>query len=160
MPDVFAGPYVDLQPELAFVVESGGPESSGRVVGYVIAAADTRAFVDRVRSDWVSEFEAKYCPPTLADAPIVAMGTDPERMLIPEVDEFPAHLHINLLPEVQGRGLGRVLIDRLRAELAARGIRGLHLTMDPDNLPARSFYDRLGFVELPSGALGINTLAE
>ena len=31
------------------------------------------------------------------------------------------------------------------------------LTMDPANLPARAFYDRLGFVELPSGALGIST---
>lgn len=154
MPDVFAGPYVDYQPDLAFVVEK-----DSRVVGYVIAVANTRAFVDRVRADWVPGFEARYLPPTPADAPIVAMGIDPERMLIPEVDEFPAHLHIDLLPEVQGLGLGRALIEMVLEELAARGIPGLHLTMDPANLPARAFYDRLGFVELPSGALGINTLA-
>lgn len=154
MPDVFAGPYVDFQPDLAFVVEK-----DSRVVGYVIAVADTRAFVERVRARSVPAFEARYVPAAPADAPIVAMGIAPERMLIPEVDEFPAHLHIDLLPEVQGLGLGRALIDRLREELAARGIPGLHLTMDPANLPARAFYDRLGFVELPSGALGINTLA-
>lgn len=152
MPDVFAGPYLEFQPDLAFVVDVGG-----RVAGYVIAAADTRAFVERVRQEWVPTFASKYPEPSPTDAPIVAMGVDPERMLVPEVDEYPAHLHIDLLPELQGQGCGRALIDTLRAELARRGIPGLHLTMDPANLPARAFYDRLGFVELPSGALGIST---
>ncbi len=152
MPDVFAGPYLEFQPDLAFVVDVGG-----RVAGYVIAAADTRAFVERVRQEWVPTFASKYPEPSPTDAPIVAMGVDPERMLVPEVDEYPAHLHIDLLPELQGQGCGRALIDTLRAELARRGIPGLHLTMDTANLPARAFYDRLGFVELPSGALGIST---
>lgn len=152
MPDVFAGPYLAFQPDLAFVVDVGD-----RVAGYVIAAADTRAFVERVRQEWVPTFASKYPEPSPTDAPIVAMGVDPERMLVPEVDEYPAHLHIDLLPELQGQGCGRALIDTLRAELARRGIPGLHLTMDPANLPARAFYDRLGFVELPSGALGIWT---
>ena len=152
MPDVFAGPYLEFQPDLAFVVDVGG-----RVAGYVIAAADTRAFVERVRQEWVPTFASKYPEPSPTDAPIVAMGVDPERMLVPEVDEYPAHLHIDLLPELQGQGCGRALIDTLRAELARRGIPGLHLNMDPANLPARAFYDRLGFVELPSGALGIWT---
>ncbi|HOT33260.1 MAG TPA: GNAT family N-acetyltransferase [Rhodoglobus sp.] len=152
MPDVFAGPYLAFQPDLAFVVDVGD-----RVAGYVIAAADTRAFVERVRQEWVPTFASKYPEPSPTDAPIVAMGVDPERMLVPEVDEYPAHLHIDLLPELQGQGCGRALIDTLRTELARRGIPGLHLTMDPANLPARAFYDRLGFVELPSGALGIST---
>ena len=152
MPDVFAGPYLAFQPDLAFVVDVGD-----RVAGYVIAAADTRAFVERVRQEWVPTFASKYPEPSPTDAPIVAMGVDPERMLVPEVDEYPAHLHIDLLPELQGQGCGCALIDTLRAELARRGIPGLHLTMDPANLPARAFYDRLGFVELPSGALGIST---
>ena len=152
MPDVFAGPYLAFQPDLAFVVDVGD-----RVAGYVIAAADTRAFVERVRQEWVPTFASKYPEPSPTDAPIVAMGVDPERMLVPEVDEYPAHLHIDLLPELQGQGCGRALIDTLRTELARRGIPGLHLTMDPANLPARAFYDRLGFVELPSGALGIAT---
>jgi len=151
MPDVFAGPYLAFQPDLAFVVDVGD-----RVAGYVIAAADTRAFVERVRQEWVPTFASKYPEPSPTDAPIVAMGVDPERMLVPEVDEYPAHLHIDLLPELQGQGCGRALIDTLRTELARRGIPGLHLTMDPANLPARAFYDRLGFVELPSGALGIS----
>lgn len=154
MPDVFAGPYLEFQPDLAFVVDSGD-----RVAGYVIAAADTRDFVRRVRAEWLPAFAEKYREHEPADDWVVAMGLDPERMLVPEVDAYPAHLHIDLLPELQGQGWGRALIDTLRAELVSRGIPGLHLTMDPANTAARAFYDRLGFVELPSGALGI-TLAE
>lgn len=71
-------------------------------------------------------------------------------MLIPEVDEYPAHLHIDLLPGLQGRGVGRQLIGTLQAALLDRGIRKLHLTMDPTNLGARAFYEHLGFHELPS----------
>ena len=105
MPDVFAGPYLAFQPDLAFVVDVGD-----RVAGYVIAAADTRAFVERVRQEWVPTFASKYPEPSPTDAPIVAMGVDPERMLVPEVDEYPAHLHLDLLPELQGQGCGLSLI--------------------------------------------------
>jgi ribosomal protein S18 acetylase RimI-like enzyme len=155
MPDVFAGPYLEFEPGLAFVVDTGE-----RVAGYIIAAGDTRAFVERVRGEWLPYFATRYShvdPPVTGEDEIIHMGFTPERMLIPEVDEYPAHLHIDLLPELQGNGLGRQLIDTLRAELASRGIPRLHLTMDPANTPARAFYDRLGFRRLPSGALGIET---
>ncbi|MGX5680904.1 GNAT family N-acetyltransferase [Schumannella luteola] len=152
LPDVFAGPYVDLEPESAWVVDDGS-----RVIGYVVAAADTPSFVSSYREHWLPGFAAKYAVATAADEPIIRMGLDPERMLVPEVSAYPAHLHIDLLPQAQGHGLGRALIDTLRADLHRRGIPALHLTMDPANTNARAFYDRLGFVELPSGSLGIAT---
>ena len=71
-------------------------------------------------------------------------------MRIAELAEYPAHLHIDLLPELQGQGFGRRLIDTLRAALAARGVPAVHLGMDAANTGARAFYDRLGFHELPS----------
>ena len=153
MPDVFAGPYLDLQPDLAWVIDTGT-----RVAGYVIAAADTRAFVARLRDEWLPGFASKYREHSSADEWVVALGLDPERMLVPEVDDYPAHLHIDVLPELQGHGWGRTLIETLRGELGRRGVPGVHLTVDPANLPARAFYHRLGFVELPSGALGSASL--
>ncbi len=50
----------------------------------------------------------------------------------PNAAEYPAHLHIDLLPETQGQGLGRGLMETLFAELTRRGVRGLHLGIDPD----------------------------
>ncbi len=160
IPDVFCGPYLDLDADSAFVVDVGG-----RVAGYVIAAPDTREFVRRHRAEVLPAFAARFPfvehPQTSQDA-IVNLGNTPERMLVPELDDYPAHLHIDLLPELQGLGMGRRLIDTLRASLAARGIRGVHLVMDAQNVGARAFYDRLGFVELGSSTeespvLGIAT---
>ncbi len=49
MPEVFALPYVEYAPELAFVVDDG---RDGRAVGYVIGVADTRAFVEWWKREW------------------------------------------------------------------------------------------------------------
>ncbi len=40
LPDIYAGLYIELEPELAFVVDDGGT-----AVGYMIGSADTAAFV-------------------------------------------------------------------------------------------------------------------
>jgi ribosomal protein S18 acetylase RimI-like enzyme len=162
IPDVYAGPYLDFDPGLAFVLDTG----SG-AVGYVIATADTRAFVRRYRSEWLPGFEKKYPMPEPETVPervaaMIQSGYQPERMLLPEVDEYPAHLHIDILPGHQGAGWGRALMDTLLDALAERGVGAVHLTMSPTNTAARAFYDRYGFAELPSSrpnapALGIRT---
>ncbi len=154
MPEVFALPYVTYAPDLAFVVDDG----HGRAVGYVIAVADTRAFVEWWRREWAPGFRARHPQPGPAtghdpgftEAQLLDAGANPERMLIAELDDYPAHLHIDLLPELQGQGFGRRLIDTLRSALADRGVPGVHLGMDAANIGARAFYDRLGFHELPS----------
>ncbi len=162
IPDVYAGPYLEFEPDLAFVLDTGS-----RVAGYVIAAANTRKFVQRYRDDWLPRFTAKYPRPDPGTVPIhvsqmIDSGLRPERMLIPEVDEYPAHLHIDILPELQGAGWGRALMSTLLDTLADRGVQKLHLSMSPANTGARAFYDRLGFAELPSSTptgpvLGIST---
>lgn len=153
MPEVFALPYVEHDPSLAFVVEH-----DGRVVGYVLGAADTRAFVEWWRREWAPGFVARHpvvgAPtghrPSFTEAQLLEAGAEPDRMLVVELDEYPAHLHIDLLPEAQGRGLGRRLIELLRDALRSRGVPGVHLGIDPANTSARAFYLRLGFHELPS----------
>ena len=128
MPEVFALPYVEYAPELAFVVDDG---REGRAVGYVIGVADTRAFVEWWKREWGPGFRRRHPapgPPTgrdpgFTEAQLIEAGVNPDRMLIAEVDAYPAHLHIDLLPELQGQGMGRRLIDTLRAALADAGRR-------------------------------------
>jgi GNAT superfamily N-acetyltransferase len=82
----------------------------------------------------------------------------PERMILPELADYPAHLHIDLLPQVQGQGLGRQLMRTYLGALRDRGVPRVHLAMGAGNAPARAFYDRLGFTELARPVPGLVVL--
>ncbi|MFC7645762.1 GNAT family N-acetyltransferase [Streptosporangium lutulentum] len=73
----------------------------------------------------------------------------PERMVLPELAAYPAHLHIDLLPEHQRKGHGRALMNTFLDALHRRGTEAVHLGMVSANTRARAFYDRLGFHEIP-----------
>lgn len=160
MPDLFAGPYLELEPELAFVVDDGT-----RVVGYVLGTADTARWAAEHRARWLPKVAARHplpAHPTTPEERMVDLLHHPERNVRPELADHPAHLHVDLLPQAQGRGLGRVLIRTFLAALRERGVPALHLGMVPTNVRARAFYEHLGFVELPVRAddvvyLGIRT---
>jgi ribosomal protein S18 acetylase RimI-like enzyme len=141
--DVFAAPYVVLEPELAHVVDDG----TGTAVGYILGTADTERFVRRYRAEWIPAIEGRYGNDP-RDQSMLALHHDPERMLVPELAPYPAHLHIDLLPETQGKGLGRGLMTAFLAGLRAAGVARVHLGMVPTNTGARAFYDRLGFREI------------
>jgi ribosomal protein S18 acetylase RimI-like enzyme len=148
MGDLFAVPYATLEPEHAYVLDNG----TGHAVGYIVGTADTRRFVDRYRREWIPS-TAERCPvpaepPMTLDDVMLSFHHAPERMLIPEVGEYPAHLHIDLLPQWQGRGWGRQLIARFLQSLSEAGVPAVHLGMLTANTSARAFYDRLGFLEL------------
>lgn len=63
-------------------------------------------------------------------------------------NEYPAHLHIDVLPEYQRMGVGHQLVDTLCAHLKAKGISGVMLTTGKDNVKGRGFYNKYGFTEL------------
>jgi ribosomal protein S18 acetylase RimI-like enzyme len=147
LPEIFAGPYLTLEPALAFVVEDGDTP-----VGYIIATADTALFAERFRREWLPTVAGRYPErpgePQTPDAGMVRLLHTPERMIVAEVADYPAHLHIDLLPGYQRAGYGRALTETLAEELRRRSVPGLHVCMVTENTPARAFYDRLGFEEI------------
>lgn len=148
LPSIFAEPYAVLEPELAFVVEDGG-----RAVGYVLGTADTAAFCRRFREEWLPRVAARYPAPAGPPASPTEVMCDllhrPERMVLGELDAYPAHLHIDLLPGHQRQGHGRRLMTAYLDALRVRRVTGVHLGMVTANTPARAFYDRLGFHQIP-----------
>ncbi|MFD1147370.1 GNAT family N-acetyltransferase [Saccharothrix hoggarensis] len=146
MPTIFAWPYTDLEPSLAFVADDGE-----RAVGYVIGTADTPSFVSRFESEWLPKVSDRYPPvdrPATPTDEMVWLLHHPRRMVVPELADYPAHLHIDLLPEHQRSGHGRALMTAFLGALAFQGVRGVHLGMLTINTAARAFYDRLGFHEI------------
>lgn len=157
LPDVYAGPYLALEPGLAFVVDTGR-----RVSGYLLAAQDTRDFVARYRAEWLPGFAARHPlvePPVTPDDRLTRIGHHPEGMVGPDQERYPAHLHIDLLPEVQRQGWGRRLMRALFAELRGRGVPGVQLGFGERNTGAGLFYRRLGFHPLSSAPGDPYTLA-
>ncbi|WP_157182651.1 GNAT family N-acetyltransferase [Sciscionella marina] len=165
IPDVTALPYLEFAPDLAFVVDDGE-----HVLGYVIGVADTAAFTEWSKRVWVPGFAERHpgpgAPtghaPSITEELLIWVGLHPEATRIPELADYPAHLHINILPCLQGRGFGRQLVDTFRKALAGRGVPALYLGVDSSNTDALKFYARLGFHELPSSTpehplLGIAT---
>ncbi|MEU6166098.1 GNAT family N-acetyltransferase [Streptomyces tanashiensis] len=148
LPTIFAYPYVELEPDFAFVLDDG----SGGAVGYVLGVPDTAAFAGRFRTAWLPGVSDRYPAPTApATTPaeeITGLLHTPERMVRDELTGYPAHLHIDLLPAWQGRGHGRALIGTLLEALRRHGVPAVHLCMAQANTPARAFYDRLGFLPL------------
>jgi ribosomal protein S18 acetylase RimI-like enzyme len=69
-------------------------------------------------------------------------------MLREDLAGYPAHLHIAVAPQAQGKGAGRALMDTYLTALRAAGIPRVHLSMSASNTGARAFYDRLGFHQI------------
>ena len=64
------------------------------------------------------------------------------------LEEFPAHLHIDLLEPYQRKGYGREFIERFCDKLVEDGVKGVHVIMGGEN-KNEMFYRRLGFVRFP-----------
>lgn len=142
--DVWAVPYVIREPEHAHVLDDG----TGQAVGYVLGTADTPAFVGWLRDEWIPRVGERFAAGDPRDRELAAVFRSPERMLRPEFADYPAHLHIDLLPEWQGRGRGRALMGAFLDGLRAAGVPRVHLGMAAGNEGAYAFYRRLGFHDL------------
>lgn len=155
--EIFVLPYVAHHPDLAFVVET----DDGRVAGYIVGTDDTPAFEAWFRDEWWPRFADRRPRPAPGDERDGILNYAHDRGSSETLfgAEYPAHLHIDLLPELQGQGWGRRLIDALVAELHARGVTGLHLVASAENAGALAFYPRVGFTPLASpdglGAFGM-----
>jgi ribosomal protein S18 acetylase RimI-like enzyme len=142
--DIWAVPYVVREPEHAYVAEN----ADGAPIGYVLGTADTPAFVKWYREEWLPATADRLRDGDPRDEVMLELHRDPDRMLLPELAGYPAHLHIDLLPEAQGQGLGRQLMTAFLDGLRAAGVSRVHLGMAPENHGAYAFYQKVGFHDI------------
>ncbi|MEX2541055.1 MAG: GNAT family N-acetyltransferase [Trueperaceae bacterium] len=146
---LYAGPYVTLEPELAFVLE----DRDG-LCGYVLGAADTRRFHRRMVESWLPPLQLALPEPHGDErqwsrtARIYYRLHHPELVYPEALEPYPSHLHIDLLPRCQGRGNGRRLMERLLEALVELWSPGVHLGVGSANRRAHGFYEAMRFVEL------------
>ena len=63
-------------------------------------------------------------------------------------EDYPAHFHVDILPEYQRMGMGGKLIDTLCDHLKQKGVKGMCLTCGPRNEKAMKFYEKYNFTLL------------
>jgi len=145
----YAAPYLVCQFGICFVAEY-----EYRPQGYIVAVPDTVSFKQWMENQWLAPLRKRYqqtFPLVRSEKEESIIDLIHERKFPIDITEqpwltdYPAHLHIDLLPGIQGKGLGRILIDKLFNELARKGIPGLHLGVGSSNLGAITFYKKMGF---------------
>lgn len=140
---IYAAPYGVLEPEHAFVVED-----EGGVAGYIVGTHDSEAFSDRMERDWWPALRRRYAYATglnAADRQRIGTIMRPERQPAQLTAPCPAHIHMNLLPHLRGRGIGSRLLGTWIEQARAAGVRGIHLGASATNAGGIAFWTRSGF---------------
>ena len=123
----YLGPYVTLEPDHCFVAVQANV-----VVGYIVGAPDTAAFHHQCEERWFPILRTRYPLPAADDLSPTAnfirtlhRGHPPSVRV--DLAQYPATLHIDLLPQAQRQGIGRHLMMHLFAELRKSDVPGVHL---------------------------------
>ncbi len=148
--EIYSAPYALLEPDFVLVAEDGDG-----VAGYVLGAPDTRAWAQRLERDWWPALRARHPDPSAM--PAEARSPDQRRAFMihhPELppraltDAYPAHIHMNLLPRLQGRGIGPRLLAGWIERARAAGVTAAHIGTNRANQRASGFWKSQGFAEL------------
>ncbi|MFT7688949.1 MAG: ribosomal protein S18 acetylase RimI-like enzyme [Candidatus Azotimanducaceae bacterium] len=140
---IFAAPYAYFEPHHCHLLCLGG-----EVTGYILGTADSDRFNKSCENLWWPALREKYPLPEDVNQ---SRGANLTRLIHGEIqtpvllDQYPAHLHIDLLPKAQGQGLGYQLIRLFCKGLIDEGVKGVHLGVSKANTRALSFYLRCGF---------------
>lgn len=147
---VYAGPYVTLEPDLCFVLADRDD-----VLGYILGTRDSLRFERLCERDWYPPLRRRYPAPAADDDSkdarmkrLIHSGYHAD----PDLAAWPAHLHIDLLPEAQGRGRGCALLRAFLDRLRDLRVSGVHLLTGPNNPRAMAFYSHMGFIPAKQSA--------
>ncbi len=143
--DVFSGYYTDREPGSALVAAD-----ERRAFGFLLGCRDSsrvtppgeimkRAVLRRALP--LRPGTAGFFWRSLAD--LLRERDVPDGEL--DDPRWPAHLHIDLLPEARGCGLGGALMRRWLERLRSEGCPGCHLGTFHENTRAIGFFERMGF---------------
>lgn len=140
---IYAAPYAIFEPELTFVITFNNITN-----GYILGTRNSALFEERSETEWFPKLRETYplSDPNdeASDARIIRLIHEGYKFKN-ELIDYPAHLHINLLPIVQGKGLGKKLINKFIGKLKEFNIPALHLEVGKKNVSAIEFYKKMGF---------------
>ena len=137
---MYCDSYFRLAAENCFVAV----DETDRPVGYILCAADTRAFLREFKKRIIPEIKGLGLRYELRAREICA-----GQLLCAAF--APAHFHIDLTASARRKGVGTALMKTLKAQLSQKGIKSVQLTCGSGNKSAIAFYRKNGFKTLFRG---------
>lgn len=150
MGHIYAAPYLMFEPDLAHVLTC-----DDHVVGFCVGTSDTTMFETKLEIDWWPSLRNKYRKPD--EKMRLSWSADERRsemIHVPEITPkqitrtFPAHIHMNLLPIVQGQGFGVKMFQKWSHDAAHSGITRIHIGANAKNTRALHFWRNQGFTDI------------
>jgi ribosomal protein S18 acetylase RimI-like enzyme len=144
---IYVGPYMVFEPQSVFILEDDqGP------CGYIMGVLDSQTYYQWMHSEWLPKIRVDYKKPT-GDPDTWDETEKITNLLFHPVSQrllpaFPSHLHIDLLSRAQGKGQGKLMMDRFIDYLRYNKISGVHLELSSKNERAFNFYRKYGMQEL------------
>jgi GNAT superfamily N-acetyltransferase len=139
---IYAAPYGVLESGNVFVAE----DDQG-VAGYVVGTHDTDAFEARLEREWWPALRERYAivpdaELTPADRQRIAIIRNPGANPADIVAQYPAHIHMNLLPRLRGQRVGTGLLQLWVDQAREAGVKGIHLGASPANAGGVAFWSK------------------
>jgi GNAT superfamily N-acetyltransferase len=145
---IYAGPYGALEPGHVFVAEDGDG-----VAGYIVGTHDTDRFGARLEREWWPALRTHYAQVpvetlTAGDRQRLETIRHPDGNPADIVAQYPAHIHMNLLPRLRGQRVGSGLLQLWVEQARQARVSGIHLGASPANTGGIAFWTRSGFTPL------------
>ena len=125
--------YIQNEPQNCFALTDDNDDA----VGYIICSSDYNFYKKNFAET------LKYTKSLGFDKYLLAMGEVIGHGLYKK--NFPAHLHIDILPGYQHSGGGTILMNMLKKHLKDNGIDSVHLMVNAENKNAVKFYKKNNF---------------
>jgi len=142
----YASPYVVFEPELCTLLTY-----QSKPCGYVLGTHNSDVFSDRCEREWFPPLRQRYPLPAdndhSLDANLVRL-IHAGRPRFNYFRQYPAHLHLDLLPIAQGQGWGPKLMELFLSQLRAFKVPGVHLSVGRQNDRGIRFYRRMDFQQI------------
>ena len=137
--------YIENEQENCFIAYD---EKKNRAVGYILCARDYKRYL--------KVFYKKYFKKSF-DCGFDSIFESFSAMAVPLAfyRKYPAHLHIDILPEYQGMKIGTRLMNSLIENLKNKNVKGVMLGVDTKNKRAICFYQKCGFKEIVKSQSGL-----
>ena len=146
--DVYLKPYLDLEPESAFVATV-----DDRPAGYLVGCVDDARFPSEEQrmKEAIRRHRLFLRPRPLAffargayDGLRLRLRSEPTAGELSD-PRWPSHLHVDLMPVVRGTGAAAGLMELWFARVREAGSPGCYLQTSAENHRAVRYFERMGF---------------